>query len=68
MKSKFQDGFKMLVKDLIKELEKYNTDAIVAIENDSVYTDGVYEMTDVDSYEDGIVYVTSDHEKLIEEY
>lgn len=56
----------MLVKDLIKELEKYNPDAIVVIENDSVYIDGTYEVTDVDSYEDVIVYVTSDHERLID--
>ena len=58
----------MLVKDLIKELEKYDPDAIVATENDSIYIGGTYEVTDVDSFEDGIVYVTSDHEKLIEEY
>lgn len=58
----------MLVKDLLKKLEKCNPNAMVVVENDSLYEDGVYEATDVNLSEDGIVYVTSDHERLVEEY
>ena len=58
----------MLVKDLIRKLEKCDQDAIVAIENVSLYINGTYEVTEVETYEEGIVYVATDHEKLLEEY
>ena len=58
----------MLVKDLIRKLEKCNQDAIVVVENVSLHIDGTYEATEVETYEEGIVYVATDHEKLLEEY
>lgn len=58
----------MLVKDLIRKLEKCDQDAIIAVENVSLYIDGTYEDTEVETYEEGIVYVATNHEKLLEEY
>lgn len=58
----------MLVKDLIKKLKKCDPDAMVVVENDSLYEDGVYESTAIETYENGVVYVATDHENLIEEY
>lgn len=58
----------MLVRELIKKLEKCDPDAVVLLENDSLYEDGAYKATSVESYEDGIVYVATDHEELVEEY
>ena len=52
----------MKVKQLIKQLEKYPADATVVIQNDSVFEDGVYKVTDVDNdpYSNTVEIVT-DH-------
>lgn len=58
----------MTVKELIIKLHKCDQNAIVVVENDDLYNSGVYTATGVETYEEGIVYVATNHEELVEEY
>ena len=57
----------MLVGELIKKLEKYDQNAVVLLENDDSYVNGVYKATNVENYEEGSVYIVTDYEELVEE-
>ena len=58
----------MTVKELIIKLHKCDQNAIVVVENDDLYNSGVYTATGVETYEEGVVYVATNHEELVEEY
>lgn len=58
----------MTVKELIKKLQTCDQNAMVVVENDELYNSGVYKATEVESYEEGIVYIATNHEDLVEEY
>lgn len=58
----------MTVKELIKKLQKYDQDATVVVENNDLYDSGAYKATEVESYEEGIVYIATNYEDLVEEY
>ena len=58
----------MTVKELIVKLHKCDQNAIVVVENDDLYNSGVYIATGVETYEEGIVYIATNHEDLVEEY
>lgn len=58
----------MTVRELIKKLQKCDQNATVVVENDDLYNSGVYKATGVESYEEGVVYVATNHEELVEEY
>lgn len=58
----------MTVKELIKKLQKCDYDATVVVENDDLYNSGAYKATEVESYKEGIVYIATNHEDLVEEY
>ena len=57
----------MLVGELIKKLEKYDQNAVVLLENDDSYVNGVYKATNVENYEEGSVYIVTDYEEVVEE-
>ena len=58
----------MTVKELIKKLQTCDQNAMVVVENDELYNSGAYKATEVESYKEGIVYIATNHEDLVEEY
>lgn len=58
----------MTVRELIKKLQKCDQDVTVVVENDDLYNSGVYKATEVESYEEGIIYIATNREDLVEEY
>lgn len=59
----------MTVKELMKKLEKCNPDSIVVIPNEDIFTNGKYEVTNLEVQDyNNTVLIDSDHENLVEEY
>lgn len=59
----------MTVKELMKKLEKCNPDSIVVIPNEDTFTNGEYEVTNLEVQDyNNTVLIDSDHENLVEEY
>ena len=56
----------MTVAQLIKKLQKMPQDAIVTVYNDNAYFDGEYKATDVETYDDTTVEISTDYKKRIE--
>lgn len=57
----------MTNEQLIKKLLKYPMDAVITVENDSVFVSGEYKATSVVSYEEKHVTICTDYKTLIEE-
>lgn len=55
----------MTVSQLIKKLQKMPQDAIVTVYNDSLYIDGEYEATGVETYDCTTVTIITDYKKII---
>lgn len=53
----------MTVKELIDKLSKMPSGNKVIFENTDFFVQGAYEVTDVKDFEDGTVFLDSDHEK-----
>ena len=58
----------MTVKQLMNKLKKMPEDAIITVDNDSCWVDGVYKATEVKHWEhDNTVNIGTDYKKLLEE-
>lgn len=70
MKSKFyKENIDMIIKELIKKLEKCNPNSIVVIPNEDIFINGEYEVTNLEVQDyNNTVLIDSDHENLVEEY
>ena len=59
----------MIIKELIKKLEKCNPNSIVVIPNEDIFINGEYEVTNLEVQDyNNTVLIDSDHENLVEEY
>ena len=56
----------MTVTELIERLRSYPQDAEVVVENDDLYIDGYYPVTDVDDFDMGRVLISSNHDEIID--
>lgn len=57
----------MTVAQLIKKLQKMQKDAIITVYNDSLYFDGEYKATNVETYDGTTVEISTDYKKRIGE-
>jgi hypothetical protein len=58
----------MTVKQLINKLKKYPEDTNVVLYNDESYYDGAYFATDVEEYEEGVVWIATDYKKRLKNW